>query len=73
MQLAQDRILLQQAVENIEVRAPAPGIVLDLPLVAVGSIVQEGDEILTLVQTNGAIHGVTDLVVGIWILMANPI
>ena len=52
MQLVQERILLQQAVENIEIRAPAPGIVLDLPLVAVGSIVQEGDEILTLVQTN---------------------
>jgi hemolysin D len=51
-QLLQERILLQQAVANIEVRAPAPGIVLDLPLVAVGSIVQEGDEILTLVQTN---------------------
>ena len=52
MQLVQERILLQQAVENIQIRAPAPGIVLDLPLVAVGSIVQEGDEILTLVQTN---------------------
>ena len=51
-QLLQQRILLQQDVENIEVRAPAPGIVLDLPLVAVGSIVQEGDEILTLVRTN---------------------
>ena len=52
MQLTQERILLQQAVENIEVRSPVQGIVLDLPLVAVGSIVQEGDEILTLVQTN---------------------
>ena len=52
MQLSQERILLQQAVENIEVRSPAHGIVLDLPLVAVGSIVREGDEILTLVQTN---------------------
>ena len=52
MLLAQERILLRQAVENIEIRSPAPGIVLDLPLVAVGSIVQEGDEILTLVQTN---------------------
>jgi len=51
-QLLQEQILLQQAVGNIEIRAPAPGIVLDLPLVAVGSIVQEGDEILTLVQTN---------------------
>jgi len=51
-QLVQERILLQRAVKNIEVRAPAPGIVLDLPLVAVGSIVQEGDELLILVQTN---------------------
>ena len=44
-QLVQERILLRRAVENIQVRAPAPGIVLDLPLVAVGSIVQEGDEL----------------------------
>ena len=51
-QLVQERILLRRAVENIQVRAPVPGIVLDLPLVAVGSIVQEGDELLTLVQTN---------------------
>ena len=51
-QLVQERILLQRAVKNIEVRAPSPGVVLDLPLVAVGSIVQEGDELLTLVQTN---------------------
>ena len=51
-QLVQERILLRRGVENIQVRAPAPGIVLDLPLVAVGSIVQEGDELLTLVQTN---------------------
>ncbi len=52
MLLAQERILLRQAVENIEIRSPVPGIVLDLPLVAVGSIVQEGDELLTIVQTN---------------------
>jgi len=52
MELTQKHIVFQQAVDNIEVRAPAPGIVLDLPLVAVGSIVQEGDEILTLVRTN---------------------
>ena len=51
-QLVQERILLRRAVEKIQVRAPAPGIVLDLPLVAVGSIVQEGDELLILVQTN---------------------
>ena len=51
-QLVHERILLQRTVKNIEVRAPAPGIVLDLPLVAVGSIVQEGDELLILVQTN---------------------
>ena len=61
MQLVQERILLQQAVENIEVRAPVPGIVLDLPLVAVGSIVQEGDEILTLVQTNQPLSLEVDL------------
>ena len=33
-------------------RSPATGIILDLPRVAEGSIVKEGDEILTVVQVN---------------------
>lgn len=50
MKLSQNQILLQQELENVEVRSPMAGIILDLPKVAVGSIVRKGDEILTLVQ-----------------------
>ena len=52
MELIQENITARQGVENIEVRSPATGIILDLPRVAEGSIVKEGDEILTLVQIN---------------------
>ena len=52
MELTQENITARQGVENIEVRSPATGIILDLPRVAEGSIVKEGDEILTLVQIN---------------------
>ena len=52
MELTQENITARQGVENIEVRSPATGIILDLPRVSEGSIVKEGDEILTLVQIN---------------------
>ena len=52
MELIQENVMARQGVENIEVRSPATGIILDLPRVAEGSIVKEGDEILTLVQIN---------------------
>ena len=52
MELTQENIMARQEVDNIEVRSPATGIILDLPRVAEGSIVKEGDEILTLVQVN---------------------
>ena len=52
MELIQENITARQGVENIEVRSPATGIILDLPRVSEGSIVKEGDEILTLVQIN---------------------
>ena len=52
MELIQENITARQGVENIEVRSPATGIILELPRVAEGSIVKEGDEILTLVQIN---------------------
>ena len=52
MELIQENIMVRQEVDNIEVRSPATGIILDLPRVAEGSIVKEGDEILTLVQIN---------------------
>jgi HlyD family secretion protein len=44
--------MARQQVKNVEVRAPTTGIILDLPKVSEGSIVREGDEILTLVQIN---------------------
>ena len=52
MELIQENVMVLQEVGNIEVRSPATGIILDLPRVAAGSIVKEGDEILTLVQIN---------------------
>ena len=52
MELIQENVTARQGVENIEVRSPATGIILDLPRVAEGSIVKEGDESLTLVQIN---------------------
>ena len=52
MELTQENIMARQEVDNIEVRSPATGIILDLPRVAEGSIVKEGDEILTVVQVN---------------------
>jgi len=52
MKLSQNQILLRQEVENVEVRSPMAGIILDLPKVAVGTIVRKGDEILTLVQND---------------------
>ncbi len=52
MELIQENVMVLQEVQNIEVRSPATGIILDLPRVAEGSIVKEGDEILTLVQIN---------------------
>lgn len=51
-QLKQEKIKLQKQVDNVEIRAPVEGIVLDTPIVTKGSIVSEGDEVLTLVRTN---------------------
>ena len=52
IQLKQESLKLTQNVENVEVRSPAAGIVLDIPTVAVGSIVKQGDPLITLVLTN---------------------
>jgi len=49
IQLSQEGLKLTQNVENVEVRSPVNGIVLDIPTVAVGSIVREGDGLITLV------------------------
>ena len=52
LQLKQEKIKLQKQVDNVEIRAPVEGIILDTPVVTKGSIVSEGDEVLTIVRTN---------------------
>lgn len=52
IQLSQQSVKLNRDMSNVEVRAPVEGIVLDLPKVTSGSIVREGDVLLTLVQVN---------------------
>ena len=51
-QLQQEKIKLSRLVDNIIVRSPAEGIVLDLPEVSRGGVVSEGEAIVTLVQSN---------------------
>ncbi len=52
IQLKQESLKLNQNVDNVAVRAPVDGIILDMPTVSEGSIVQKGDRLLTLVLTN---------------------
>ena len=52
MQLSQQSLKFKQKVENIEVRAPAEGVILDVPAISAGSIVREGDVLVTLVLSN---------------------
>ena len=52
IQLKQQFLKLTQSVENVEVRAPVGGIILDIPTVSAGSIVKEGDRLITLVLQN---------------------
>ena len=52
IQLKQEKIKLTRLVDNIIVRSPAEGIVLDIPAVSSGGIVSEGEPIVTLVQSN---------------------
>ena len=47
-QLKQEKIKLSRLVDNIIVRSPAEGIVLDIPAVSRGGIVSEGEAIVTL-------------------------
>tara|TARA_Y100001934_G_scaffold160441_1_gene191486 strand:- start:29122 stop:30846 length:1725 start_codon:yes stop_codon:yes gene_type:complete len=51
-QFEEDRVKLQREAYDIEVRAPADGVVLDLPKLGFGSIVKEGDKLFTLVRSN---------------------
>ena len=52
IQLKQAGLKFSQSVDNVEVRAPAEGIVLDVPAISEGSIVREGDVLVTLVLSN---------------------
>jgi HlyD family secretion protein len=52
IQLKQSGLKFSQSVDNVEVRAPAEGIVLDVPAISEGSIVREGDVLVTLVLSN---------------------
>ena len=52
IQLKQTGLKLSQNVDNVEVRAPAHGIVLEVPTISEGSIVREGDVLITLVLVN---------------------
>ena len=60
-QLMQERVKLQQSVDNILVRAPVGGVILDLPAVSEGGVVNAGDEILTIVQTDQALFLEVDI------------
>jgi HlyD family secretion protein len=51
-QLTEEMVKLSRQASDLFVRSPANGIVLDMPTVSDGSIVREGDSILTLVRTN---------------------
>ena len=52
MQLEQEKIKLSRLVDNIIVKSPAEGIVLDIPAVSSGGNIREGEPIVTLVQSN---------------------
>jgi HlyD family secretion protein len=51
-QLKQEKIKLSRLVDNIIVKSPSEGVVLDIPAVSSGGIVREGEAIVTLVQSN---------------------
>jgi hemolysin D len=52
VQLHEERVRLVRAADDIVIKAPADGVVLDLPKLGFGSIVKEGDKIITLVRAN---------------------
>ena len=52
IQLKQEKIKLSKLVDNIIVKSPSDGVVLDIPAVTSGGIVSEGEPIVTLVQSN---------------------
>ena len=52
VQLQEENVKLAREAEDIEIRAPANGVVLDLPKLGFGSVVKEGDKIFTLVRSD---------------------
>jgi hemolysin D len=52
VQLHEERVRLVRAADDIVIKAPADGVVLDFPKLGFGSIVKEGDKIITLVRAN---------------------
>ena len=52
IQLQEENVKLSREADDTEVRAPADGVVLDLPKLGFGSVVKEGDKIFTLVRSN---------------------
>ena len=61
LQAQQERIKLAQLANGVIIKAPVDGIVLDLPAVSEGAIVNEGDKILTLVQANEPLYLEVDI------------
>ena len=52
IQLVESSVKLTRETQDIEIRSPVEGVVLDLPSVGNGSIVSAGEKILTLVRKN---------------------
>ncbi|CCQ75147.1 HlyD family type I secretion periplasmic adaptor subunit [Magnetospira sp. QH-2] len=51
-EIHEEVVKLQRQTQDLTMRSPVDGVVLDLPSVTVGSIVKEGEPMLTLVRTN---------------------
>lgn len=50
--LTHESLKLRQALDSVEIRAPLAGVVLDQPSISPGSIVAEGEKLMTLVATD---------------------
>ncbi len=54
-QLSEGLVKLERQFEDLIIRSPVDGTILDLPTISEGSIVREGEPIMTLVRSNVAI------------------
>jgi len=52
MALTHESLKLRQELDSVEIRSPLEGVVLDQPSVSPGSIVAEGEKLMTLVATD---------------------